>query len=132
MTEPIRIFIADDNELVIEALERVLLGCPDVVSSGYSPNADDLVRKVRAAAPDVVLLDVDMPPGATFAALCELTKALPEVRTVVLSGPVRQDSFDRAVEAGAMGYLSKHADTRLILDSIRRVAAGEFATDKVE
>ena len=132
MSEPIRIFIADDNELVVDALHRVLRNVEDVVASGFSPNAEDLVRKVRDARADVVLLDVDMPPGDTFGALFELTAALPEVRTVILSGHVRQDYFDRAVEAGAMGYLSKHADTKVILDGIRRVAAGEFATDVVE
>jgi two-component system response regulator DesR len=132
VNEPIRIFIADDNELVVDALHRVLRDVDDVIASGFSQNADDLVRKVREARADVVLLDVDMPPGDTFGALFELTAALPEVRTVILSGHVRQDYFDRAVEAGAMGYLSKHADTKVILDGIRRVAAGEFATDVVE
>ena len=129
MDAPIRIFIADDNELVVDALKRVLRDCADVVPSGHSPDAADLVRKVREAEADVVLLDVDMPPGDTFGALFELTAELPNVRTVILSGHVRQDYFDRAVEAGAMGYLSKHADPRVIVESIRRVAAGEFATD---
>jgi DNA-binding NarL/FixJ family response regulator len=129
VSQTIRLFIADDNELVVDALRRVLRDVTDVAVAGYSPDTEDLVRKVRDARADVVLLDVDMPPGDTFHALLELTEALPNVRTVILSGHVRQDYFDRAVEAGAMGYLSKHADTKAILDGIRRVAAGEFATD---
>ena len=67
-----------------------------------------------------------MPGKDPFQALSELSEVCPETRAIMFSGYVSQRLVDRAIEAGAWGYVSKHdADTTLI-SAIRRVAGGEF------
>ena len=65
--------------------------------------------------------------GAAFEARAELAREAPESRVIMLSGYVRSDYIDRAVEAGAWGYVSKNEDTQTILSAIHQVAAGGFA-----
>jgi DNA-binding NarL/FixJ family response regulator len=74
----------------------------------------------------VVLLDLDMPGPNPIEVLRELTVQSPDVRVIVLSGHVRRELIDRAIEAGAYGYLSKNDDGGVLVDSIRAVARGEF------
>ncbi|MDZ4753948.1 MAG: response regulator transcription factor [Phycisphaerae bacterium] len=126
---PIRVLCVDDNPLVVDAL-----GLKLNLSGGFEwlvplEAADNLLDDVLASQPDVVLLDIDMPGRDPLDALAELTAACPCVKVLMFSGHTRTDLVDRAIEAGAWGYLSKHADVQTIVSAIRRVAAGEFLLD---
>lgn len=123
----IRVMCADDNDLLAQAIERALDAHPRLAWAGRVGDARTLLADVRRHAPDVLLLDVDMPHRDSFEALAELTVAEPRVRVVVLSGHVRRDLVERALEAGAMGYLSKNEDTGVILRGIEDAAAGRLA-----
>lgn len=125
-SDAIRILCVDDNPFVSDAIERRLRHEPGFEWLGRLESADELVAEVGRLRPHVVLLDIDMPGKDSFEALEELSSTHEEVRTVMLSGYVRPDYIDRAVEAGAWGYLSKNERPESILASIRNVAAGEF------
>ncbi len=123
----IRVLCVDDNDEVAEAL-RIRLGLEsDMHWLGRLDRADDLASAATRLRPDVVLLDIDMPGKSPFRALRELG-LLDGInpRVVMLSALVDVDLIDRAVEAGAWGYLSKSAATSTIAETVRRVAAGEF------
>lgn len=126
-SEPIRVLCVDDNDFVAEAIERKLRREPGFQWAGWLPDTLDLTDRVKRSGADIVLLDVDIPGRDSFEALAELSAAAPEVRVIMLSGHVRSDFIDRAVEAGAWGYLSKGEENDVILDAIRRVAGGGFA-----
>jgi len=119
----------DDNQQVGEAIERAIVkAAPKMEWVGWVESADDLVMAVQRAEADVVLLDVDMPGRDSITALGELS-AMPAplpTRVVMLSGHVRPDHINRAIEAGAWGYLSKNQTMEALLDAVRRVHAGEF------
>lgn len=122
----IKVLCVDDNKLVADAI-RIKLE----LAGGYSwvgqlKSADDLVEAAQQLAPDVVLLDVDMPGKDPFIALEELTTECPDVRVLMLSGHVRAALIDRAIEAGAWGYLSKSEPVQSMMSAIQRVASGEF------
>jgi DNA-binding NarL/FixJ family response regulator len=117
----------DDNDFVAEAIRRKLSLDQDFAWAGWLPEARDLVEKVKEAKADVVLLDIDMPGKDSFEALRELAAACPATRVIMLSGYVRTDYIDRAVEAGAWGYVSKNENTETILAAIRQVSKGGFA-----
>lgn len=126
-TRPIiRVLCVDDNDLVVDAIGLKLKLAGGFEWLGQLMHAGDLAEEVAQRKPDVVLLDVDMPGRDPFIALEELTGRCPTTRVLMFSGHTRNELVDRAVEAGAWGYLSKHADTETIVSAIRRVADGEF------
>ena len=123
----IRVMCIDDNKLVAEAVELRLQSEPNVEWVGWLSDSDDLLRGIELAKPDVLLLDVDMPGRDAFTLLRELKTRTPGVRTVMFSGYVRADYIDRAISAGAWGYVSKNEAFDELLGAIRQVSAGEFA-----
>ena len=127
MAKPIRVMCVDDNDFVAEAIRRKLSLDPSFAWAGWLPEARQLVEKVKETKADVVLLDIDMPGKDSFEALAELASACPSARVIMLSGYVRSDYIDRAVEAGAWGYVSKNENTETILAAIQQVAKGGFA-----
>ena len=124
--EPIRILCVDDNFLVAEGIKIRLNLAGGFEWVGQLPDADRLIEQVQQAQPDVVLLDLDMPGKDAFMAMRELADAAPDVRTIVISGHVRSELVDKAVEAGAWGYISKSEGPETIVAAIRQVVNGQF------
>ncbi|MBY0262722.1 MAG: response regulator transcription factor, partial [Phycisphaerales bacterium] len=125
--EPMTVLCVDDNPHVAEALRVKLARAFDMQWQGWLSSADELVATAERQCPTIVLLDVDMPGKDPFAALGELVERCPAVKVVVFSGHVRQELIDRALEAGAWGYVSKNDGEDELLRVIRAVADGEVA-----
>jgi DNA-binding NarL/FixJ family response regulator len=123
---PIRILCVDDNELVCQALERKFAGLDGFEWCGSLGDAADLVQRTVECEADVVLLDVDMPGPDALSCIPLIQKARPECRVVVLSGMLTQALVDKALDAGASGYLSKADSSGEIIEAVRRVAEGEI------
>ena len=123
----LRVLCVDDNAALIEALRIKLLMEGDILPVGHLLSADGLVDKVCETRPDVVLLDIDMPGADPVAALTALTAAHPDVRTLILSGYIREEYVNRALDAGAWGYVVKSEEPAVIIEALRRVAGGTFA-----
>ena len=121
----IKVLCVDDNGLLGDALEINLGLAGGFTWLGRLDHADDLVSVAKATAPDVVLLDIDMPGRDPIEALEELRRAVPRARVLMLSGLVRSDLIERSIDAGAWGYLSKN-DAIGVISAIERVAHGEF------
>jgi len=121
----IKVLCVDDNDLLVEAIEINLKLTGRFQWLRRLRSADRLVSRARKDRPDVVLLDIDMPGADPLIVLEELTRACPDVRVLMLSGLVRRDLIERAIDAGAWGYLSK-GDGALLISAIERVANGEF------
>lgn len=125
--EPMTVLCVDDNPHVAEALRVKLARSLDMRWQGWLSSADALVVTAERQCPTIVLLDVDMPGKDPFVALGELVERCPAVKVVVFSGHVRQELIDRALEAGAWGYVSKNDGEDELLRVIRAVADGEVA-----
>ena len=119
---------ADDNELIGDAIQIKLNLCPEHQFEwlGQLQEATDLVNEAIRRQPDVVLLDIDMPGKDPIEALRQLTEFMPSVRVLMLTAHVRRDLIERAIEAGAWGYLSKYSGGETIVDAIQSVFRGEF------
>lgn len=129
-----RVFCADDNPLVTEALRIQINRAPDFRWIGCTDSADDLLIEAAAIAdadesecPDIVLLDIDMPGRDPFGAIGELHKICPRARVLMYSGLVRRDWVERAMEAGAWGYVAKSDGEQALLAAMRAALADEFA-----
>ncbi len=122
----IRVLCVDDNPLVADAVAMRLQLAGGFECVGYLPDASSMLAEVARLRPDVVLMDLDMPGSEPFEMMRTLSRAFPETRVLVLSGHVRRDLLDRAIEFGAWGYLSKNDDAEMLVNAVRRVAGGEF------
>jgi DNA-binding NarL/FixJ family response regulator len=126
----LRVFCVDDNELVGEALRRRIEQVPDIEWLGLARNGAEVIDRVREIAPHIVLMDIDMPGVDTFGLVQRITTEMPEVRIIMFSGHVELDYIDRALDAGAWGYLSKNDDVGRLLEGIRQVSRGEIALSR--
>lgn len=125
----IRVLVAEDVRLLRETLTAVLDLEDDLQVVAAVERGDEIVPAAQRCAPDVALLDIDLPgvDGLTGARL--LAERVPGCRTVILTGLTRPGHLRRALAAGASGFLLKHSRPQALIDGIRRVAAGERVVD---
>jgi DNA-binding NarL/FixJ family response regulator len=133
--EPLRVLIAEDELLLREGLNRLLADAGfDVV--GAAGDAPELLRKVAALAPDVAIIDVQMPPDHTddgIRAAIAIRRDHPDVGVLVLS-QFREEAYAMDLigdNARGVGYLLKDriADLHSFADAVRRVAGGGTVMD---
>lgn len=132
---PIRVAIAEDSVLLREGLRRILTGAGLDVLAAYD-NADDLLARCRAETPDLVLLDIRLPPTHTdegMRAALQIRREYPTVAVLVLSQYVELGLALKLLSESAegVGYLLKDriGDVTEFLEAVRRVAAGGSAID---
>jgi DNA-binding NarL/FixJ family response regulator len=120
----LRVVLADDHQILRDGIRRGLESAGEEVV-GEAENGEEAVELVRATSPDIVLMDLSMPVLDGVAATRRITDEFPEVKVVVLTmhdDPARTRS---ALEAGAIAYLTKGTSFADVLDTLRRVIAGE-------
>jgi DNA-binding NarL/FixJ family response regulator len=122
--EPIRVIVVDDHDLLRKGL-RDLLNEHGLQVVGEAGDGDDAVRLVAHAAPDVVVMDLNMPRMSGVEATRRLAEVAPSTRVLVLTVSADDETVADAVEAGANGYLLKDASGDEIAAGVRAAAAGE-------
>jgi len=120
----IRIFIADDHPIVRQGLRRIVEADEGLVVSGEAGDAAALFVALQTVATDVILLDVSMPGGLFLETLRDLRARHPTIRVLVLSVHPEDQWAERALRAGASGYLTKDHSPDQLLEAIRRVYRG--------
>ncbi len=121
----IRVVLVDDHHLFREALSRLLADAPDMhVLAGYS-RGEDLLPQVQALRPDVVLMDVSMPGLGGVETTRRLRQLYPAARIVMLTVSEQEEDLLAALQAGARGYILKNSTGGELIETIRRVYAGE-------
>jgi DNA-binding NarL/FixJ family response regulator len=132
---PLRIVVADDSALLREGIASLLEDAGHEVV-GRSGDAEDLMREVRSASPDVAIVDVRMPPGNAvegLVAAAEIRRSYPSVAVLVLSQHLEPTYMLELVgdNASGVGYLLKDRVREVgeFVDAVERVAAGGTAFD---
>jgi len=120
-----RVFIADDYPFFRLGLRVFLEETGEMVAVGEAASAREAIERVRSLQPDVVLLDLDLPPEGGLAVLGELRYVSPASRFVVLSRWDDEHHLVAALEHGVEGYVLKNADPQVILLAITAVNRGE-------
>lgn len=120
----IRVMVVDDHPIWREGVSADLarVGHEVVATAGSVREAID---RARATAPDVVLMDMNLPDGTGVAATTAIVDASPSTRILVLSASSERDDVLDAVKAGASGYLVKSASVDELRDAVRATAAGQ-------
>lgn len=129
--KPITIVLVDDHEIVRQGLKTVLAQDSRLRIVGEATTAKTAVATVAASRPDVVLLDIRLPDGSGVDACGEILEQCPNTRVLFLTSYADDDTVLAAVLAGAHGYLIKEIGVDTLVDSIKRVAAGETILDPV-
>jgi DNA-binding NarL/FixJ family response regulator len=129
----VRVIIAEDQALLREGLARLFRDAGEEVVATYA-DARDVVAGVRGHGPDLVVLDIRMPPTYTdegARAAAEIKEGAPQVGVLVLSQHVETSHVVDLVRLGGFGYLLKDRvlDVGEFLESARRVARGGSALD---
>jgi DNA-binding NarL/FixJ family response regulator len=117
------VFLVDDHQLFLSGVSAELADSFDVV--GQSDDVDAAVDMIRAAAPDVVLVDVHMPGGGGVIVVGNVIETHPEIRFLALSVSDAPEDVIAMIRTGARGYVTKSIAPDELKDAINRVAAGE-------
>ncbi|MGI5165954.1 response regulator transcription factor [Spirillospora sp. CA-253888] len=125
----ITVLLAEDQGMVRGALAALLDLEDDLEVVGQAADGDEAVAAAVRLAPDVALLDVEMPRKDGLTAAAEIGAALPGCRVMILTTFGRPGYLRRAMEAGAAAFLIKDGPAEDLAAAIRRVAAGERVID---
>ncbi|MDX3381224.1 response regulator transcription factor [Streptomyces niveiscabiei] len=120
----IKVMVVDDHPMWRDAVARDLAehGFDVVATAG---DGDQAVRRAKAAVPDVLVLDLNLPAKPGVQVCKEVVAANPALRVLVLSASGEHADVLEAVKSGATGYLLKSASTEELLDAVRRTAVGD-------
>jgi DNA-binding NarL/FixJ family response regulator len=117
--EKIKVALYEDNNSLRDSLSRLIGAYPEFTLTGAYPNAVNILKEVEADAPDVILMDIDMPGVSGIDALAQVRKAYPGIRVIMQTVFDDNDRIFRSVCAGAVGYILKKKSPGEILDAIR-------------
>jgi DNA-binding NarL/FixJ family response regulator len=120
----IKVMVVDDHPMWRDAVAR------DLAESGFevvatAGDGEQAVRRAKATAPDVLVLDLNLPAKPGVQVCKEVVSANPALRVLVLSASGEHADVLEAVKSGATGYLLKSASTEELLDAVRRTAVGD-------
>lgn len=119
--------ICDDHQVVRDGLSLTLALEDGFEVVGEAKNGAEAVEFARVLAPDVVLMDLQMPVMDGFEAIARIRETRPEARCLVLTSFDGGAEVRRALELGAAGYMLKDAPRQEVFEAIRRAARGEAA-----
>jgi len=120
----ISVLLADDNALVRTEFRKILELEDDLVVAGEARNGQEAVALVQKLRPALVLMDVAMPLLNGLQATCQILKAYPATRVLILSAHGDEAYIIEAVKSGAMGYLIKQTSAENVCEAIREVHHG--------
>ncbi len=121
----IKILIVDDHPIVRRGLQSLLTDAKDLQVVGEASNGAEALQQIAALKPDVVLMDIRLPNADGVQVTRRVRREHPHVKVIILTTYDDEQHLFNAIEAGAHGFLTKHADYGDIASSIRAVYKGE-------
>lgn len=126
MSSKIRILLADDHEVMRSALRSLLDAQKDFLVVGEADNGREVMGLVDEAAPDVVVMDINMPELNGIEATRQLCARYPQIRVLGLSIHAKGRMVSEMLKAGARGYVPKISAASELLEAIHTVMAGKM------
>jgi DNA-binding NarL/FixJ family response regulator len=123
---PVRVVLADDHTLVLEAFRHLLSSDVDanITVVGTASDGRELIKIVREQKPDVVVTDISMPVLNGLDAGIKLLRLIPDLKIIFLTVSDDPDTVAEVIRVGAKGYLLKSSATSELLQAIKAVASG--------
>ncbi len=117
------VYLVDDHRLFLSGVKSELEGFVEIV--GSASDVDDAIEGIRAANPEVVLLDVHMPGGGGLTVIENVVETHPDVRFLALSVSDAAEDVIAMIRAGARGYVTKSITPEELIEAIGRIKAGD-------
>ncbi len=125
MSDPIRIMIVEDHNIVRQGLAALLKTVPEFLIVAEAADGQQAVDLYRAHQPDITLMDLRLPKVNGVEAIAKIRKDSPGARIIVLTTFDGDEDIYRALQAGARGYLLKGMEADELMAAIRAVYAGK-------
>ncbi|MEO1320795.1 MAG: response regulator transcription factor [Pseudomonadota bacterium] len=127
--ESLKLFLVEDQAMVLGALAALLDREPDLVVAGTATSAEEARQALPETAVDVLLTDIELPGDSGLDLARYAADALPDMRVIVLTTFARSGYLERAMAAGVRGYVLKDSRASELAETIRRVHAGQRVVD---
>ena len=132
MPTEIKILLVDDHPLVRQGLADMIGRHPDLKVCGEAENEPEALELIGSVQPDVAIVDISLENGSGIELVKSIKAIHPEVKSLVLSMHDESLYAERALRAGARGYIMKREAAKKIIDGIRSVMAGRlFISEKI-
>ncbi len=128
-TEPIRVLLVDDQQIVRQGLATILRYTPGIEIVGEAGDGEEAVSLATALHPDVVLMDLKMPHLGGIPATRRICQILPKTQVIILTTYDADNLVFEGIKAGAKGYLLKDVSGETLVEAIQGVVRGESLID---
>jgi len=125
MSNPIRVFSVEDHQLLREGIAALVNSQADMTLVAEASNGAEAIQMFKQQQPDVTLLDLRLPDMSGIDILIAIRSEFPEARVIMLTTFEGDVEIQRALQAGARGYMLKNMPPSELLDGIRKVHAGK-------
>jgi DNA-binding NarL/FixJ family response regulator len=122
-----RVFLVDDHPMMREGMGRLIDSEPGLMCCGGAKSAEEALSEIPRLVPDLVITDITLPQRSGLDLIKDLAAVHPELPVFVYSMHDENFYAERALRAGARGYLMKEAGSEKMLESIHRVLTGEIS-----
>ena len=127
----IKVLLADDHSIVRAGLRRIVEESGDMQVVAEADDGREAIEQVKKTDPDVAVIDISMPGLDGLEVISQLQTRHPELPILVLTMHEEGQYVVRAIQAGAMGYLTKQSAPEQLVNAIRKVHAGQrYLTDE--
>jgi DNA-binding NarL/FixJ family response regulator len=121
-----RVFLVDDHPMMRDGMCRLIDSEPGLICCGGAQSAEEAIAQISASKPDLVITDITLPKRSGLDLIKDISAMHPDMLVFVYSMHDEMFYAERALRAGARGYLMKEAGSEKMLEAIRRVLAGEI------
>jgi two-component system response regulator DesR len=129
MTKAIRVVLAEDQVMVLEAIASLLQSQGDIEVVGRAETGDEALRLIATQQPDVLICDIGMPDMNGVKLARDVRDRFPGVRTVVLTTFAKRSYFQQAMSAGVFGFMFRDRPSAELAECVRRVHRGQRVID---